>query len=280
MKRDEAMPKLKRIYVEDNDYQHLDVLKRNREKRGKYEEFFIEGVRSIDRALEYGWEIVAFAYSSQRKLSNWANEILGSSQAAFHYDLPPHLLDKLSEKEESSELIAIASMPRDGLFRIRIHDDLLVVVMDRPANHGNLGAIIRACDSFKADGVIISGHGVDPYDPQTIRASVGSFFALPVVKIASHQELHSWFADVRTKYTGLRVVGTSAKAELIVSEGDLTGPMALMLGNESEGLSNNLKGLCDYQLRIPIHGSATSLNVACAASIFLYEIDRQRKLAP
>ena len=273
------MPKLKRIYVEDNDYQHLDVLKRNREKRGKYREFFIEGVRSIDRALEYGWEIKAFVYSSQRKLSNWANEILGTSQAAVHYDLPPHLLDKLSE-EESSELIAIASMPPDGLFRIRIHDDLLVVVMDRPANHGNLGTIIRSCDSFKVDGVIISGHGVDPYDPQTIRASMGSFFALPVVKITSHQELHSWLADVRTKYPGFRVVGTSAKAESIVSEGDLAGPMALILGNETEGLSNNLNGFCDCQLRIPIHGSATSLNVACAASIFLYEIDRQRKLAP
>ena len=274
------MPKLKRIYLEDNDYQHLEVLKRNREKRSKYKEFFIEGVRSIDRALQYGWEIVAFVYSSQRKMSGWAQGILGRSQAAVHYDLPQHLMEKLSEKEESSELMAIAAIPQNRLSAIKTHGELLVIVMDRPSNYGNLGTIIRSCDSFGADAVIVSGHSVDLYDPQTIRASMGSFFSLPVVKVESHQELLSWFAKIRERHEGFQVVGTSAKGEMILTDRDLTRPTAILLGNEAAGLGGNLKNICDCLLGIPIRGSATSLNVACAASIFLYEMDRQRKLAP
>lgn len=268
--------KVKKIYSENNDFQHMEVLRRNREKRNKYREFFVEGVKSIERALHNRWEIVAFAYSSQRKLSNWAKDILDNSSAGVHYDLPVELMDKLSDKEESSELIAIVSMPANDLSRITLDEDLRVVIFDRPSNHGNLGTIIRSCDSFKVNGLIMTGHCVDPYDPQTIRSSMGSFFSVPVIR-CEQGELMPWLAKIKSKYADAQLIGTSAKADHIISDYNLVKPTILFLGNETEGLSKAYKGLCDELVTIPIYGSATSLNVACAASICLYEIDRQRR---
>jgi len=268
--------KTKKIYSENNDYQHIDVIKRNREKRNKYKEIFVEGVKPIERAIQNNWEFAAFAYSSQRKLSNWAKDILYHSKADIHYDMPLELMEKLSDKEESSEIIAVVSMPKNDLARIKINQNLLAVIFDRPSSHGNLGTIMRSCDSFKADGLIITGHCVDLYDPQTIRASLGSIFSIPVIR-SEQRELVSWLAEVKESYADLQIIGTSAKAERIITDADFTKPTALLLGNETEGLSKGYKEICDRLINIPIYGSATSLNVGCAASICLYEIDRQRR---
>ena len=268
--------KIKRIYSENNDYQHIEVIKRNREKRNKSKEFFVEGVKSIERAIQNNWQIISFVYSPQKKLSNWANDILHNSMATVHYELPLELMEKLSDKEESSEIIAIVSMPKNDLSRIKISQDLLIVVFDRPSNYGNLGTIIRSCDSFKADGLIITGHCVDLYDPQTIRSSMGSLFAIPILK-SEPSELLPWLSEIKRNYSDLQIIGTSAKTKQIISDEKLNKPTVLFIGNETEGLSMNYKNFCDHLITIPIYGSATSLNVACAASICLYEVDRQRR---
>lgn len=267
---------IKQIYSENNDYQHIEVIKRNREKRNQYREFFVEGVKSIERAVQNDWEIGTFVYSSERKLSKWAHDILNHSHARVHYELPPGLMAKLSEKDESSEIMAILTMPNNDLTRVNIKSDLLVVVFDRPSSQGNLGTIIRCCDSFKADGLLMTGHGVDIYDPRTIRASMGSLFAIPVIQ-TEPGGLLAWLAGVKKLQPDLQIIGTSARGERLISDENWTKPTALFLGNETTGLSKGYKAGCDHLTAIPIHGSATSLNVACAASICLYEIDRQRR---
>jgi TrmH family RNA methyltransferase len=186
---------------------------------------------------------------------------------------------QLSDKDEPSELLAILEMPVDELSRIPVGEGSLVVVLDRPSNHGNLGTIIRSCDALHADGLILTGHAVDLYDPRTIRASVGSLFALPVIRLASYVDLVAWLERIRAQARDLQVVGSSAKATVEVPDADLTPTMVLIVGNETRGLSANYRALCDLIVRIPMYGSATSLNVACATSILLYEIDRQRRLA-
>ncbi|HEX3044469.1 MAG TPA: TrmH family RNA methyltransferase, partial [Bacillota bacterium] len=205
-------PVLKKIYSENNDFQHLDVLKRNREKRNKYQEFLVEGVKPIEQALRNNWEIRAFVFTSMRKLSQWACRILETSTAQIHYDLPLELMEKLSDKEESSELIAVVSMLKPDWHKIKLDRDLLLVVFDRPSSYGNLGTIIRSCDSLKASGLLLTGHGVDLYDPQTIRASLGSIFAIPVLKIEPN-ELFQWLGDIQKMYPDLQLIGTSAKAD-------------------------------------------------------------------
>lgn len=89
-------------------------------------------------------------------------------------------MEKLSDKEETSEIIAIVEIPEDDVSRLSITDQMLIVVFDRPSNRGNLGTIIRTCDALGAQGLIITGHAVDAYDSETIRATTGSFLMFPL----------------------------------------------------------------------------------------------------
>lgn len=271
-------PRVVKIYSENNNFQYIETLRRRREKRLRQREFFIEGVRPINQALAYHWTINAFVYSREKRLSDWAEGILARSQAQTHYEVPLRLLEKLSGKSETSELLALVAMPDDDLARIPITSDMLVVVFDRPASPGNLGTIIRSCDALQAQGLIITGHAVDLYDPETISASTGSFFALPTVRLPSQRELLPWLENVRQRLGGVQVVGTDEKAEVEISQHDFTPPTVLIAGNETWGMSAAYRELCDALVQIPLAGSASSLNVACATSIFLYEIGRQRRL--
>ena len=272
------MPKVSKIHSENNVFQWMDTLKRNRKKRVSEGLFFVEGVQAINFALEYGWQIDTFAYSSNKSLSGWATEILHKSTARQHVEMPMELMEKLSDKEdETSELIALVAMQDDRLDRIPVDENLLVMVFDRPSSYGNLGAIIRSCEAQKASGLIITGHAVDLYDPKVIRASMGTFFAVPVVRLPSQNELSLWFEETKQKFSNFQIIGTSAKGDCLIDELDLTKPTALLIGNETWGLSAAYKELCHRLARIPMYGRISSLNVSCAASILLYEVDRQRR---
>lgn len=271
------MPRIVRIYSENNDFQYVDALRRNRNKRHRAREFFVEGVRAINQAIAHGWTINAFLYTRERSLSDWAEGILARSTARTHFELPFHLLAKLSAKENTSELLALVAMPEDRLTRVPVHSDPRIVIFDRPSSPGNLGTLIRSCDAFQVDGVILTGHGVDVYDPETIRATTGSFFAVPVVRVPSPRDLSSWLEALRLTAPGLCVVGSSEKGTLDVSAHDFTRPTVLVVGNETWGMSSFYQEVCDVIVRIPMYGSATSLNVACAATVILYEMDRQRR---
>ena len=275
--REAVKTKIVAIYSENADFQILETLQRNRNKRNKLQQFFVEGVRPVTQAMQNAWKIQALIYSPERRLSNWAENILQNAQAQVHYALPLSLMQKLSQKDESSELMAIVSMPEDRLERISEQEPLLLVVFDRPSSPGNLGTVIRTSDALGVQGMVITGHAVDLYDPETIRATTGSFFALPVVRQPSHQELLPWFDELRQRHNGLQIVGTSSKARLPIHEFDFTQPILLLIGNENHGLSEGYKALADAMVTIPMSGSASSLNAACAASILLYEITRQRR---
>lgn len=270
------MPKVINIYSENDKFQNIETLRRNREKRNKLNEFVFEGVRNINNALEFRWKINSFIYSPQKKLSNWAQDILKKSQAKYHYQLPLNLLQKLSTKEETSELLAMAEIPKDDLKRIPLAKDFLVIVFDRPASPGNLGTIIRSSDAFGVGGLVITGHAVDLYDPETISATTGSLFSLPSVRLPSHKELIPWVQNVKAKFGNLQIIGTDERGSKLLAEQDFTGPTIVLVGNETSGLSAAYKELCDAIVKIPMAGSASSLNVASATSIVLYEINRQR----
>lgn len=276
MRGSSARGRIVKIFSENNDYQYIETLRRNREKRHKNQEFFIEGVRPINQALHYNWTINAFVYTRERKLSDWATSILKNSTAHTHYEVSESLLEKLSNKSEPSELLALVAMPEDDLARIPIKEDLLVVVFDRPSSPGNLGTIIRSCDALGVDGLIITGHSVDLYDPETISATTGSFFALSTVRLPSQKELLPWLTTLRHTLHALHIVGSDEKAVIDISDHDFSTPTLLVVGNETWGMSAAYKELCDTIVKIPMQGSASSLNVACATSIFLYEIQRQR----
>ncbi len=108
-------PKTVRISSENADFQYLETLRRNRAKRHRAGEFVVEGVRQLNQALADGWTINAYLYSPDRPLSDWAAGILARSRVRAHLELPLPLLEKLSGKDEPSELLALVAMPDDDL---------------------------------------------------------------------------------------------------------------------------------------------------------------------
>jgi TrmH family RNA methyltransferase len=265
-----------RIHSENNDFQHVETLKKNRTKRQKAREFFVEGVRNINQALAASLRIRAFYSAVDAPLSGWAREVLEREVAERHYLLPPALMAKLSDKHEPSELVAVVAMPEDDLGRIPTPAGARLVVVDRPSNPGNLGTLLRSCDAFQVSGVVMTGHACDLYEPQVLRASMGSFFALPVVRLPSHNDLTAWITRLRSEPEGLSIVGTSANAEQELAGEAFAGRCLVLFGNETSGLSAAYRQLCDRIVKIPMGGSASSLNISCAASIVLYEAFRRR----
>ncbi len=260
-------------------FQQWQALLANRSKRQRAGEFLVQGVRPISLAAEFGWRFRALIYDAERPLSRWAESLLhevGAPQVA----MAPGLLAELGEKTGSSpELVAVLEMPGDDLGRIQADDGFLGVVLDRPANPGNTGSIIRSADAFGADGVIVTGHAADVYDPRSVRASTGSLFALPVVRTASHGEVTAWLAARRARGCPIVLAGADEHGDRDVFDVDFTRPALLVVGNEAAGLSSRWRELCDHLVRIPMAGAASSLNAANAATAILYEIARQRILA-
>ncbi len=269
-------PKLLTIRNQDNNFQRAEVIKRNREKRTQHGQFLVEGVAQINIAVKHAWKVHAFLYACDKPLSRWAQELLDSGVAEQHWELSPELLASLSEKDEPSELLAILEARRLSPSAIEPSENGLLVVFDRPSSPGNLGSSIRSADAFGATGIIVTGHAVDIYDPFVVRGSMGAIFGLPVATASSHMDVKAWVEDARARGFNYRVIGSSGKAEHLVNDADLSGPLMLVLGNETVGMSRGYWEICDTTVKIPIGGELSSLNVSCAASILLYEVTRQR----
>ncbi len=267
-----------KIYSKNAAFQKFEVLKSNRNKRWRYHEFFVEGVRNINEAIQNNWHIVSFLYSGERSLSSWAKQMITTVETEVNYELHGGLMAELSSKEDTSELLAIIKMRDDSLENLTFSDNPLIVLFDRPSNRGNLGTIIRSCDSFGVDALILTGHGVDLYDKDVIVASMGSFFKLPVVRACDNDTLFAFIQNLKQKYNKLQLVGTTAHRERYITQVDFTHPTLLLLGNETDGLSRGLKEYSDILATIPMseNSSASSFNVGCAATVILYEAIRQR----
>jgi tRNA G18 (ribose-2'-O)-methylase SpoU len=266
------------VNSENQWFQRVQTLKTNRQKRMSCRQFFVEGVRSINRLRgQTRWRTAALLYVGGRRLSGWARDVLSEIDSPLHLELSPALMDKLSDKEDASEIMAVVGMSETRLADISPGASGVVVLLDRPSNPGNLGSIIRSCDGFGAMGIAVTGHAVDVYDPVVIRASAGAFFSAPVACAGGLAEVDGWIQGLRESSAGLSVVGTSAKAEKPLGECDFSGPVILCFGNETMGLSANLKERCDVLAGMPMKGTATSLNLACAVTAVLYEAGRQKQ---
>lgn len=187
--------------------------------------------------------------------------------------LAPKLLKELGEKDEDTpELIAVVAIPPDDLSRIQVTHDGVVVVLDRPISPGNVGSLLRSADALGVDGVVLAGRAADLYDPKTVRASRGSLFAVPAVRVDMPSDVVDWLR----RFDSITLVGTSEDAAADIWEHDFRGPTAVVVGNETTGMSTFWGTHCDTTVRIPMKGAASSFNATVAASITLYEVMRQR----
>ena len=161
--------------------------------------------------------------------------------------------------EEAPELLAVVAARPDELDRIPLRDRPVVVMLDRPANPGNLGTVIRSADAFGAAGIVVCGRSADPYDPRAVRASTGSLFALPVVRLdattrwSPSSGMVAWRSSEPTRPGASTSTSTTSP-----------GRPRSLVGNESAGLSAAWREAADAMVRIPIGGGASSLNAATA----------------
>ena len=266
-----------KVFTKNNIFQKFEVLKTNRNKRYRYHEFFVEGVRSLNEAVRNNWKIKSFVYD-KNNLSDWAKDMINKVNTDMNYCLTPELMKELSGKEDTSELMAVIEMREDELEQVTLSEKPFIVLFDRPSNRGNLGTMIRSCDALGVDMLIITGHAVDLYDTDVVVSAMGSFFKLPVIRISDNKTLFEYIDKLKKRYTDFTTIGTTAHNEDPVYSINLTSPLMLMMGNETMGLNKTLKEYCDLLCTIPMseNSYATSFNVSCAASILMYEITRQR----
>ena len=271
------MPVTRPILKRDDIFQRYETLRRNREKRTHQRLCFLEGVHPVEQAIAAGEAFQSIAYASDKRLSGWSQDMLRRAMPQELHPRPAALMAELSDRDDPCELICLVRQRSDGAERIRAAVERaatpLRVICDRPASPGNLGTVVRSADAFGASGVLLTGHSADFYDPQCIRASIGTLFHVPFLALGSTEEA---VAFLRSLPVRLQIVGTSAHGTMSLHEAAFSVPTALIVGNETFGMSRAWKEASDLLLRIPIYGAASSLNVGSAASICLYEIARQR----
>jgi TrmH family RNA methyltransferase len=154
---------------------------------------------------------------------------------------------------------------------------MLVIVAYQLRDPGNLGSIIRTADAAGATGVIVVEPAADIFDPHAVRATMGSLFALPVVRLSSDAALSAWYAEVRAGGLSLLVVASSAHGDQECFEVDYCQPLALVVGSERHGLPPTVLAEADVLVRLPMAGRATSLNVSAATAALVFEAIRQRR---
>ena len=182
----------------------------------------------------------------------------------------------LSDRDQPQGIAAVVRIQDLPLAAIPPARDLLVVVAHQLRDPGNLGAIVRTADAAGASGVIVVEPSVDLYDPQAVRATMGSLFALPIVRLEDEASLETWYAELRGMGLPLLVVASSAHGQVLYHDVDYGRPVVLLVGSERQGLPEGVKQRADLVVRLPLAGRATSLNVSAAAAVLIYEILRQR----
>lgn len=261
-----------RITRENARFQQWEALLTNRTKRHRLGEFLVQGVRPITRAVEEGWTVRALL-RAEDATSAWADDLWASAgDDVERVTLSPALHARLSGREEGAELVAVVEMPADGVERLadtsRAHGP--IVVFDRPTSPGNIGTLARSADAFGASALVVTGHAADPYDPQAVRASTGSLFALTVLRVPGPGPVVEW-----AHAHGYRVVGTDEHGTAL-ADVDLGGRVVVVVGNETHGLSAGWREACDDVASIAMVGTASSLNAAVAGSIVLHEVLHRR----
>ena len=177
--------------------------------------------------------------------------------------------------ETSVRVLAVVRRPRadESPTLVVAREDACYLVGERIQDPRNVGVMVRTADAWGLPCIVFGGRTADPYSRAAVRSSTGSIFRVPVV--AAH-DLPACLTALKDR--GTRIIGTSAKARRPCWEADLTGPCAIVVGNESTGLTGPASDACDERVTIPMSGGASSFNVTVAAGILLYERMRQRIL--
>jgi tRNA G18 (ribose-2'-O)-methylase SpoU len=249
-------------------------LRKYRQREGR---FLIEGIRVVEEALSTSAAVESLVYAPELLVSDRARALVGQVGPERHLVLSGSAFRALSDRDAPQGIAAVVRIEDHPLTAIPISEEMLVAVAYQLSDPGNLGSIVRTADAAGATAVLVVEPSVDLYDPQTIRATMGSLFALPVVRLADESALTAWFASLRASGLPLLVVASSAHGPQLYFDVDYCRPAVMIVGNERQGLPESMRNAADVVVRLPMTGRATSLNVSAAAAALLYEVIRQRR---
>jgi RNA methyltransferase, TrmH family len=263
--------------IDSVDNPTLKALLKLKELKGRRQagQFLIEGSRETLRALQAGEAVTTLLYVPEllneeghevlRRVEEEKLELLELSQRAFL---------KLSVRQNPDGVIGVATIQEKSLADIQLKEHALILVIDGLEKPGNVGALLRTADAVNVDAVIVTGFGTDLYNPNVIRASMGSLFSRPVLSLESPEVI----TFLQAKNFNI-VAATPGPSKSYWAE-DFTLSTAIILGEEHEGLSRDWLEAATTHVTIPMSGLADSLNVATAGALLLYEVLRQRSKSP
>lgn len=247
--------------------QRLRRLLSRRSARDAERAFVVEGIKVLAEAID-GGAIVESVYLASGTSANLAERAYDAGAGV--YEFAPGVIERVSDTVTPQPVMAVVSFvdrPREAL-----RDAGLLVVAVDIRDPGNAGTVLRSAEAAGAGGVIFCEGSVDAYNPKTVRASAGSLFHVPLALGGSPvdvlDDLGRW---------GFRRLATMAAGGSDYTETDLTRPVALVLGNEANGLSPQIDDRVDERVTIPMAGRTESLNVGMAAAVLCFEAARQRR---
>ncbi|GAA0825793.1 TrmH family RNA methyltransferase [Clostridium tertium] len=256
------------IYIESKENNFFKSIKKLKERRFRQKEgkFILEGFRLIEEAAKANMEIeyIILSQGNEEKLYNSSlKEVINDDKI---YVFSSSLFLQISSTEHTQGVIAVVKNKKmtidlDGGF---------FLVCDKVQDPGNLGTIIRTGHAAGVDGIILTKGTVDIYNDKTIRSTMGSIFYVPIF-----YDDEDFSIIKKLKDNGVALVTTSLEESKNFFEENLKGKIMLAVGNEGNGISNELFELASKKVKIPMPGGAESLNVAIATSIILFEKVRQ-----
>lgn len=236
-------------------------------------EFLIEGIRPLSEAVKLGVRIekliVVPKMLEGRPMERLVKQLRIKGVPCL--GMLPEVYYSFSQAEEPQGVAAIVRQRWEALESVRPGQGLCWVVAEAVQSPGNLGTIIRTCEAVGGAGLILLGDSADPYDPATVRASMGALFGIRFVR-ASVAQFGEW-----KKRRQVALIGTSLAAREDYQDIDYPRPSMILMGCEKRGLTPEVLALCDYQVKIPMVGRSDSLNVGVATSLMLYELFNQRR---
>ncbi len=250
---------------------------RDRRTRDETGLTLVDGVRELARALAGGARAVE-VFVVEHALDEAGADAVGLARSGGAAIVPVTggVLDRLGYGERSEGIVATVRIPDVSLDRLAgvLPPDPLVVVLEGVEKPGNLGAVLRSADAAGADAVVVADPRTDLFNPNAIRASLGTVFAVPVAA-GSSEAVRAWLESA-----GIPMFAARVGAAIAYTEADLRGPAALVLGSEADGLTDAWAGPGVTDVSLPMLGVADSLNVSVTAAVLLYEARRQRGSAP
>jgi TrmH family RNA methyltransferase len=247
---------------------------RSRRERTRQRRFLIDGLREIERAAATGVRFVeAFIRDDVSNSANCKATLNAIEETdAEIFIVSSDVYAKLAFGERDDGIVVVAETPQRSLSDLMLPEKPFLAVIEGVEKPGNVGAILRSADAAGVDAVIIADGRTDLYNPNTIRASLGTVFQSNVCE-ATSAETMEWLRSRE-----LAIVAARPNAETPYTDFDYTRGVAIVLGSEAEGLTGTWSGARITPVRLPMQGIADSLNVSTTAAVLFYEALRQRRM--